>query len=353
MVLSFITSLSVTFYSFVIFFVIYADRDTNIERIFTDSIEYFPGTHIRNYTLIMALSVFISYYLLIRKRLLRFVEKKLFKGNLSEFFDWIFLWIVAFGFVSARFVNVVTSKHNWMSNPHESFFRTLVEPWHGGIAIEGGIIGGTGAGYFIFRIISRLSALPLLKFGDTIIPHILIAQSLGRWGNFFNQEVLGKVVNPKWLGWLPDFFKKYLHYQYEVGSVIHHPFFLYESLLTITSWIFLIFILPRINRQKKKISIGLTAFSYFFLYGTIRSSMELFRDDVDIAKIGTIPALFYLSLLFALFGFGGMIWCQMKREKINKKWSLNDLFFSPTSIVIIFAAAFLAAPILFWLNLTL
>ena len=92
--------------------------------------------------------------------------------------------------------------------------------WHGGLAIYGGLL--TGA--IVLFIFSYYHAIHPLDFLDIAAPGVMIAQAIGRWGNFVNQEAYGKAV--KSLNYLPDFIKNQMY----IDGSYRVPTFLYESM---------------------------------------------------------------------------------------------------------------------------
>lgn len=121
---------------------------------------------------------------------------------------------------------------------------------------------------------------------DAIFPVILLGQAIGRWGNFFNGEIFGSQVSPENLAWLktilPGVYEKMqcvagvgtLHSGLEVGA-FYQPLFLYESIINLSLFPIIYFILPKI----KKIRLGLIGSLYFISYGIIRFCMEPIRND--------------------------------------------------------------------------
>lgn len=134
----------------------------------------------------------------------------------------IALWTVPFGVIGARIFHVLT-------HPNDYFFEgadltAVFRIWEGGIAIYGGLIGGA-LGAFVG---ARAAGIKFWSFADAVAPGILLAQALGRWGNYFNQELFGlptdlpwgleiSADNPAYPAGLPE-------------GVLFHPTFIYESL---------------------------------------------------------------------------------------------------------------------------
>lgn len=156
----------------------------------------------------------------------------------------------------------------------------------GGLAIHGGVIFGVIAA----AIYIKIKKLEFFKYADAAAPCLILAQAIGRWGNFFNQEAHGGAVSSEFISHFPRFI--------QMGMLIdgqyYHPTFLYESLWNLAVFGILILIL---NRSKKT---GLTAFSYIGLYSIGRFFIEGLRTDS--LMIGN----FRIAQLVSLSGF--LVW---------------------------------------------
>ena len=141
----------------------------------------------------------------------------------------------------------------------------IFQIWNGGLAIYGGLITGALVLYFF----SQRRLINPVDFLDIAAPSVLIAQSIGRWGNFFNQEAYGAAVDN--LDYLPGFIRDQMY----IEGTYRQPTFLYESL-----WNLLGFALILIFRRKwKSLRRGhITAF-YLIWYGFGRMVIEGMRTD--------------------------------------------------------------------------
>ena len=157
----------------------------------------------------------------------------------------------------------------------------------GGLAITGGIIGGTAS----VAAVAYFKKVNFLRVGDCVVVGLLLAQSIGRWGNFVNQEVYGGVVTNEGLQWFP--FSVFI----EADGKWHYAFFFYESMATLTAAI-LMFINAWKNPYKPN---GVNTALYFIVYGGVRSIMEPLRDPTYILNGGGVP----WSLVFSLLMFVG------------------------------------------------
>lgn len=159
------------------------------------------------------------------------------------------------GIIGARIYYVVFYPDStYIENP-----ISVLNIHEGGIAIYGGIIGGLLGGL----LFAKIKGLPLLKSLDIVSVSFLIGQSIGRWGNFTNQEAFGVQTD--------NIFRMISENTNGVGV---HPCFLYESV-----WCFIgIFVLHIFNRKLKKFN-GQTFLLYLIWYGVERLFVEALRVD--------------------------------------------------------------------------
>ncbi len=123
---------------------------------------------------------------------------------------------VPFGILGARIYHVVTSPEPYLADPVRALYV-----WQGGLGIPGGIAGGFLAAY----VMCRRRGLSRSAFADAVAPGVVVAQAIGRLGNWFNQELFGRPTTLPWgLTIDPD------NRDAVVGAVAYHPTFLYELL---------------------------------------------------------------------------------------------------------------------------
>lgn len=180
----------------------------------------------------------------------------------------------------------------------------------GGLSIVGGIIGGTAA----VAVISIVKKVNFLRVGDCVIVGLLLAQSIGRWGNFANQEVYGGVVTNEALQFFP------ISVFIEADGQYHYAFFFYESMATLTAAI-LLFINAWKNPYKPN---GVNTACYFITYGLVRSIMEPLRDPSFILgkEPGNsgIPWSFVFSLVMLIAGVGALVAILLLNKKKEGKF---------------------------------
>lgn len=172
------------------------------------------------------------------------------KDILSDYF----FGLLIIGIIGARIWYVIFMWDElYASNPIEIImFR------HGGLAIQGGIITGLIFSWWYFK----KHNIDFLVAGDAIMPGVLIAQALGRWGNFFNQEAYGSAVSLDFLQslHLPQFIIDGMY----INGTYYHPTFLYESVANVIGFFVIYFVIRKIQTKQ-----GEQFFSYFIWYGIL------------------------------------------------------------------------------------
>ena len=172
-------------------------------------------------------------------------------------------WAIIFGFIGARAYYVI---FNWSQYVHDPI--SIFKIWEGGLAIHGGLL----AGFITIVVYCKKYKVRLFKIVDMAAPGIILAQAIGRWGNFFNGEAHGGVVLRSTLEsfHIPDFIIDGMN----INGIYYHPTFLYESL-----WCLLGFIILVLLRHYKYLKVGgLTAF-YLIWYSVGRFFIESMRTD--------------------------------------------------------------------------
>lgn len=246
--------------------------------------------HIYWYSVLIALGIIIGLYLLIK-------EAK--KQNISQdtIIDIAFYTII-WGIIGARIYYVIFNIKPYLSNP-----LSILYIWEGGLAIYGGIIGG-----FITLIYqTKKKNIKLSKLTDMIVPSLILAQAIGRWGNFFNQEAHGSIVSLEFLKklHLPNFIIKGMY----INGKYYHPTFLYESLWCLLGFILLIIIRKLYNKRKD----GTLTYIYLIWYGIGRFFIESLRTDSLYLGIFRISQI--VSIIIIIIGIIGIIYNKRKEVK--------------------------------------
>jgi len=180
----------------------------------------------------------------------RYEERGGQKGLITD----IAIWAVPFGIVGGRLYHVITD-HQLYFGPGGAGLGAALRIWDGGLGIWGAVaLGGVGA-----WIGCRRRGIPLPMFGDAIAPGIALAQAIGRWGNWFNQELFGK---PTTLPWALEIAPAHRPVGYTAYATFH-PTFLYESTYCLLGAVALLWI-DRRSRLRRGQLTALYVASYTF-----------------------------------------------------------------------------------------
>ncbi len=162
---------------------------------------------------------------------------------------------VPVGIVGARLYHVIT---DWSRFSNDKI--AIVKIWQGGLGIWGGILFGVVSGVFV----ARRRGLPIAATLTCITPALPLAQSIGRWGNWFNQELFGRPTTLPWALRVSD--SSAISAGYEAGTTFH-PTFLYESLACALLFIVLLALDKRVPMRDGRLfavyTAGYTAFRFF------------------------------------------------------------------------------------------
>ena len=190
-----------------------------------------------------------------------------YKISKDTVFDLAF-WLISGGLIGARLYEVLLELPYYIAHPWQ-----IPAVWQGGLAIHGAII----AGILIIWLFSRRRKINFLKYSALLVPGLALGQAIGRWGNYFNQELFGRPTNLPWgipinINYRPATY---------ITSGYFHPTFLYESLGCFLIFLILLFFnLWAIKRNKLSRrfyvwSLGL----YMILYSILRFSLEFIKID--------------------------------------------------------------------------
>jgi phosphatidylglycerol---prolipoprotein diacylglyceryl transferase len=208
---------------------------------------------------------------------------KKFKFSPNQIFDFSF-WMIIGGIFGARLYHVILEWPYYSQNP-VSIFKV----WQGGLAIHGGIIAGLLVlAYFAWKEKMNFWALAAL-----FAPGIALGQAIGRWGNYFNQELFGKPTNLPW-GIPIDLMNRPARY---ISAEFFHPTFLYESLGNLVIFFILLFLVFKFLK-KGWTNYKIIFLTYAILYSSLRFSMEFLRTDVTAYVFGfRWPQVFSLLII--------------------------------------------------------
>jgi prolipoprotein diacylglyceryl transferase len=252
-------------------------------------IEIGPLT-IHFYGIMIAVGVIVA-VLVAKRRYERF-------GGSGETVERASIWAVVIGFLGARLAYVSTHTGEFLDRPWAMLYI-----WEGGLALYGGLIAGT-----IGAVVAlRRSRGDVFAFGDAVAVGIPLAQTIGRFGNYFNQELFGTPSNLPWAIEIDPNIAAAAGYP---GFETFHPTFLYEALWNVFVTVGVILLLERRGKLYKGSSIAL----YMILYGTGRFLMELMRTDTTFRFLG-LSRNGWVSIGAVLVGAVLLWWMQQRREE--------------------------------------
>ena len=207
---------------------------------------------IRWYAVFILLGLMLGVYLAVKEA----PRKKILQDDILDFI------LIAFplSIIGARIYYVAFSWSDYKDN-----ILSVFAIWNGGIAIYGGLITGAIILYFF----TQYRFIKTLDFLDVVAPSVMLAQAIGRWGNFFNQEAYGKAVDS--LNYLPRFIRDQMY----IDGAYRQPTFLFESLWNLLGFV----VICILRRRPKLLKQGeITAF-YLIWYGCGRLIIEGLRTD--------------------------------------------------------------------------
>ena len=199
------------------------------------------------------------------------------------------------GLLGARIGYVIPRYDHFLSNPAD-----ILAIWQGGLAFFGGLTGGTLAVIVYVRL--RGGDIPAIA--DAVAPALPLAQAVGRWGNYFNQELFGRPSDLPWALRLdPGILERY---GYPAGTTVH-PTFLYESVWNLG----LVGVILLIDRRGWLRRRGSLMFIYLIGYGIGRGWIETLRVDTEWRLLG-LSRNNWIALLVVLIGVGGLLWWERR-----------------------------------------
>lgn len=216
---------------------------------------------------------------------------KKFNLSANKIFDLSF-WMIIAGIVGARIYHVFLE---WPYYSHN--LSGIIKIWEGGIAIHGAIIGGL----LILLYSAWKEKINFWILAAIYAPSLALGQAIGRWGNYFNQELFGKPTDLPW-GIPIDLMNRPIRY---ISAEYFHPTFLYESLGDLAIFAILLILISRFLKNKWA-NYKIIFLSYLILYSILRFGMEFLRTDTTAYVFGfrwpqifsSVIIIICLALLF-------------------------------------------------------
>lgn len=235
------------------------------------------------YGLIIVTGMILAIYLISRE-----AEKR---GVSEDSIVDIAFWTIPIGIIGARIYYVLFELEHYLNDPIRMLYI-----WEGGLAIYGGVI----AGFLTIYYLAKKKDIPLLLLTDIIAPYLMLAQAIGRWGNFINQEAHGGEVSRQFLEslLLPEFIIEGMY----INEAYYHPTFLYESVWNIVGLVLLL-----VLRNRKHLLLrGESTAGYLIWYGIGRFLIEGMRTDS--LYMGPFRVSQIVSIVIILLGIGLVIY---------------------------------------------
>jgi phosphatidylglycerol---prolipoprotein diacylglyceryl transferase len=232
---------------------------------------------LRYYGVFIALGIAVGTWLTGRE-----LERKGYDRALA--LDSLF-FVVPLGFIGARIYHVITDYDLYRDDPFPAVFMVQ----NGGLGIYGAVVGGF-LGLLIFSYFRDISPL---AFADAAAPGLILAQAIGRWGNYFNQELFGR---PSDLPWAIRIAPENRPVGFEDATAFH-PTFLYESIWNALMCLVLLWVARRFADRLKSGDVMLL---YVSLYSVGRFFVEALRIDPAFLIGGTIRGNLFVSSVLAL-----------------------------------------------------
>jgi len=243
----------------------------------------FWGFDVRFYSLLILIGVLLGYFMIVR-------EAKRF-GISSDFMFNLFFWTIIIGIIGARLYYVV---FNW--EYFGSHIGEIWQIWQGGLAIHGGILFGL----ITISIYTKRHNVRLGRILDIVVIPLILAQAIGRWGNFFNSEAYGAATTLNHLRSLhiPEFIIQGMR----INGIYYTPTFFYESLWCLIGFAIMLFV-----RRSKYVKIGQITGIYMIWYGVGRFFIEASRTDSLILlgfKVAQLVSIIMIIVGIVLFILG-------------------------------------------------
>jgi prolipoprotein diacylglyceryl transferase len=227
--------------------------------------------------LLIALGIAVGTWLTARELARRGYDGALALGSL-------FL-VVPLGVVGGRLYHVLTEYHRYTRNP----FPKVLEGWEGGLGIYGAVAGG----FLGLLLFSWYRGISPLAFADAAAPGLVLGQAIGRWGNYFNQELFGRPSDLPWaIGIAPE--NRPTEF---ADATSFHPTFLYESLWDVLVCLALLWVARRFSERLKD---GDVFVLYVSLYSVGRFLIETLRIDAAFVVGSSIRGNLFVSGVLAL-----------------------------------------------------
>lgn len=217
----------------------------------------------------------------------------------------LFLIAIPLAVIAARLGYVISNYKDYFTSPYDwdAFVKTIAI-WKGGLTIMWGVPGGCIGALIWAKIYKK----DVIKVADIVLPTVLLAQAIGRWGNFFNQELYGQPVTDPNAQWFP-----LAVFIADEGGWFQATFF-YEMVLNVIGFFLLSFLVRRLDVK------GFGSLAYFGWYCMVRGIMEIFRSETSTVddKMGFNTVMVFCFVVCAIC-IGLIIFLIIRKKKRGGK----------------------------------
>ncbi|MBO1766289.1 prolipoprotein diacylglyceryl transferase [Allobranchiibius sp. GilTou38] len=247
---------------------------------------------LRAYALCILVGIFVAVWIAGRRLIPR--------GGTPDDVYTVAWWAVPFGIVGGRVYHLITSPQAYFGEGGHPLNAFAI--WHGGLGIWGAVALGALGGW----IGSRKAGISFLDFADAAVPGVLVAQAIGRWGNWFNNELYGGRTDLPWKLQIHEWDESRGHAVVQNGHAVvlgyYQPTFLYEAI-----WCLLIAAVILVLDRRLLLGRGRVLGLYVMLYPVGRIVFELMRTDPANHILGLRVNVWVCILVF-LGGLALFLW---------------------------------------------
>lgn len=253
---------------------------------------------LRAYGLMVALGVLVAAWLFSQ----RFVKR----GHSPELASSAIVWAVVAGLIGSRIYHVITDWRTYQGNWGESW-----QIWQGGLGIPGAVIAAAA----VLWVWARQRNIAFTDVADSVAPALPLGQAVGRWGNWFNQELYGR---PTDLPWALEIDPEHRRAQY-LNDATFHPTFLYECVWNLGLVVFLLWAAKRFSFKPGRL-FGL----YVLGYSLGRLWIETIRVDFASELLG-VRVNIWVMLVFFCASVVYLLWGSRDESEESDSSEENDV----------------------------
>ena len=260
------------------------------------------GVNIYWYSVLICIGILLAIFLIKREAKRHDID--------SDFITNLSFYTIIFSIIGARLYYCLFNLDYYGNNIIDIF-----KIWNGGLAIHGAII----AGLITILLYSKKHGVKPIKMLDIVVVGLILAQAIGRWGNFFNKEAYGVATTLESLKsmMIPEFIIDGM----KIGGVYYTPTFLYESIWCLIGFVVLI----SIRKFYKRLHIGSLTAIYFVWYGIGRLCIEFLRTDS--LMLGRVKVAQLVSIIMIIIGVIILI------KNITNKNKFDNLYNSEKQVI--------------------